>query len=890
MLALTAVLLLLLAPGLTRLRMRTDGHALVPTHAPQIQTDRKIRDTFGIEDPIVVLIRTTHPQGVFNAATVGYVLRLTERLGKIDGVRPQDLFSLATEHGDRVWPGTLNVRRLLEPPPETEEDLQRLRSDLQAYRLYSGTLVSRDERATAVMVGVPAGADRTAMYRQVGDAIAECDPGADAVHVIGSPVAEALLGTHILEDLGVPRRLLPAETWGGFSVEPDQRTWSAYRVRLQLARAVGLVPLALLVMMLVFWIAFRSLVAAATPLVEAGVCLLAVFSLMGYCGVPVYLTIAVMPVILTAIGVADEIHIFRRYVENLETGTSTDVRAVVEQTMSEMLAPVVKTSVTTSIGFLSFCLSDIAAVRAFGVFTAVGVLLCLAFSLTVVPALLVLTPVRWILPRARRTDANGLGGTLRDLGLLAARHRWGILVVVGVGSAGAWWGVSRVTVQDSWIDGFAPESEFYRATTEFNQQFLGTHLLQICAHADFERHAGRVTAADLSHHDVLLPAAELPAAEQLVGRRLKVWRADASAAAAPGSNRPLVHGWEGWIESAVREGEKMRIAVDRRKGSPRIALEVRGGEAVEFEIRKLPFLTREPLQRLESLGRNLETRTEWAVGGVLGAADYLKTAHFMSRGRHEEHRVIPETSERIDWVWTQYRRIRGPERLAQLVDPDFSQSLTTVFLKNANFADTARLIDDIRALERQELTPLGMRLELGGDVAVSQSLIQAIVTTQLESLGLSLLGIWLVTSLMSRSAMVGTLAVLPCALAVWADFALMGWAGIPLGVATSMFAGMTLGIGVDYAIHLLEQHRRARDKGLTGSAAVGDAVLRCGPAVLIDAVAVALGFGMLVLSQVPANARLGLLVVSSIAGCLLATFLLLPALLAFDRKVSVPQV
>ncbi|MHC4611672.1 MAG: hypothetical protein ACYS7M_15125, partial [Planctomycetota bacterium] len=52
-----------------------------------------------------------------------------------------------------------------------------------------------------------------------------------------------------------------------------------------------------------------------------------------------------------------------------------------------------------------------------------------------------------------------------------------------------------------------------------------------------------------------------------------------------------------------------------------------------------------------------------------------------------------------------------------------------------------------------------------------------------------------------------------------------------------------------------------------------------GPAVLVDALGVALGFGVMTLSQVPANARLGALLVMSIVGCLTVTLLLLPALL-----------
>ena len=110
----------------------------------------------------------------------------------------------------------------------------------------------------------------------------------------------------------------------------------------------------------------------------------------------------------------------------------------------------------------------------------------------------------------------------------------------------------------------------------------------------------------------------------------------------------------------------------------------------------------------------------------------------------------------------------------------------------------------------------------------------------------------------------------------------MGWLKIPLGVATSMFAGMTLGVGVDFAIHLLARHDRVREQGLEGEEAVAGVLATTGPAIGIDACAVALGFGVLVLSEVPANARLGGLLMASVLGCLLATLYVVPALLASE--------
>ena len=121
---------------------------------------------------------------------------------------------------------------------------------------------------------------------------------------------------------------------------------------------------------------------------------------------------------------------------------------------------------------------------------------------------------------------------------------------------------------------------------------------------------------------------------------------------------------------------------------------------------------------------------------------------------------------------------------------------------------------------------------------------------------------------------------MPSLIAVLIKFAVMGWADIPLGVATSMFAAMTLGIGVNCAIHLLEGFDQAMVAGLPRPEALGYSMRLTGPPALINTLAVSMGFGVLMLSQVPANARLGLLLVLGLVNCFIVSLLLLPVLLA----------
>jgi len=347
------------------------------------------------------------------------------------------------------------------------------------------------------------------------------------------------------------------------------------------------------------------------------------------------------------------------------------------------------------------------------------------------------------------------------------------------------------------------------------------------------------------------------------------------------------------------------------------------------------------------LEKFIEGRSEDAVGGVLGPGKYIATTNFMVLGRKSGERRIPPDVPRVERIWQEYGRVRGKERLQQLVDSSFGEAIITILLKNANFIGTARLMDAIREYKKEKLNrdsgspgepptafigrggvgedapprqrtdtgdatagmaarpdsatsntgedvtaeqlrvienagpaPAPLSVSFAGDVAVSQTLIDAIVRTQVQSVLGSLLGILAVTVILGRSLRFGILCVIPCSIAVLMNFAAMGWLSIPLGVATSMFASMALGIGVDYAIHLQSHWRRLRAEGHAKREALIESIATTGPAILIDTLAVSVGFGILTLSQVPANARLGGLVVLSIGTCFVATILVLPALLA----------
>lgn len=867
-LGLAALITLATVPGLLHLTLRTDGHALVSPSAPEVITDKDIRSHFGIHDQLLVRIKPEGTNEIFNAHTLQLVRALTAAFKTIPGVGPADVISLATEPSFRLRPGTLTQMKMLEPQLVSTAELARLREDLQSIKLYTGALVALNGQSTVILVGVPDSINREQFYRNILQLIAAQKSDTDQIAVTGAPVAESLFGSQILEDLGVPRAFLGDAAPMVMGKNEWKIPGSLHELRQLIARHLGLVPLSALVMMLVLLVCFRNPLAALLPLPGVAATMIFVFGLMGWFGVPIYLTTAVMPVLLTVISVTNDIYLFSRYFNLLRENPGADHVALLEETFQKLTRPVVCTSFAAVIGFLSFSFSTLLPVRSFGLFTGVGALFGLFLSLTVVPALLVLTNPNWLRPRANQRATNSFATLAKGFALLgnaAFRHRRWVIGAALVILALTPFGLRRLTIQDSWTNSFAPESEFRRVTESVNDEYFGMHLLYVCAEST-KPVRGEITADALNGSNLALPLTLVSEPATIIGSSITFRSGEAE--------------WRTHIELANASANKMNCRLAQIESTNHFLEALAKTGRAQFEITLATHIQAELIRALGALGSFIRTHQQEAVGGVLGPVDYLTTTRFMVRTGDPDARRLPDTAVEFKIMWDYYALALGQARLRQVVDANYSQSLTTIFLKDANFQDTARLMRDIRAYEQKYLAPLGIKLSFAGDVAVSQSLIGGIVNTQLQSLFWSLLGIFLVTALLGGAWRWGLFCLLPSLLAVVIKFAVMGWTEIPLGVATSMFAAMTLGIGVNCAIHLLEGFDQARAAGQNALEAMRQSLRFTGPPALVNTLSVSLGFGVLMLSQVPANARLGLLLVLGLVNCFIVSVLLLPVLLA----------
>ncbi|MDH3408682.1 MAG: RND transporter, partial [Gammaproteobacteria bacterium] len=154
--AVIVLLVVLFGALLTRIQIDTDPENMLPT----MQSDRvfhnAIEQRFSYHDTIVVgIINETHPNGVYNVASLTALHKLSQSILELDGVITPDLASLASvDNIDQEGPGTIRFEWLMREAPVTAEQALALREKVDRLPLLKDTLVSGDGKAATIYVPI----------------------------------------------------------------------------------------------------------------------------------------------------------------------------------------------------------------------------------------------------------------------------------------------------------------------------------------------------------------------------------------------------------------------------------------------------------------------------------------------------------------------------------------------------------------------------------------------------------------------------------------------------------------------------------------------------------------------------------------------------------------
>jgi predicted RND superfamily exporter protein len=184
----------------------------------------------------------------------------------------------------------------------------------------------------------------------------------------------------------------------------------------------------------------------------------------------------------------------------------------------------------------------------------------------------------------------------------------------------------------------------------------------------------------------------------------------------------------------------------------------------------------------------------------------------------------------------------------------------------------------------QRLEQKGIKVHTTGIAALYVESERLIVSGQLRSIAVSVVIVLVLVSLIMRSLVYGLLSILPLCMAICVNFGIMGLLDIPLDAATAITACVAIGIGIDYGLHYLNRYRLLRQDGQSQHEAVVNTADTTGGSICINALAVATGFSVLMLSAFVPLVNLGFLIALTMVTSSVGSLTLLPAVLALTDR------
>ena len=171
----------------------------------------------------------------------------------------------------------------------------------------------------------------------------------------------------------------------------------------------------------------------------------------------------------------------------------------------------------------------------------------------------------------------------------------------------------------------------------------------------------------------------------------------------------------------------------------------------------------------------------------------------------------------------------------------------------------------------EELERLGLEVVVTGSPYLTEISLRSLREGFFTSMGVAFVLCFLVTALLFRSFRWAAISVVPMALVMGLELATIKLLGIRISASTAMVAAIAIGVGVDYAIHLVQRFREERDLGMATS--------RTGEALFSGCVTTIAAFFALILGQILWNRDFGILAGAAVLYSFAVTVLILPALL-----------
>jgi uncharacterized protein len=272
------------------------------------------------------------------------------------------------------------------------------------------------------------------------------------------------------------------------------------------------------------------------------------------------------------------------------------------------------------------------------------------------------------------------------------------------------------------------------------------------------------------------------------------------------------------------------------------------------------------------------------VGGSVSIVDYLKQMNRALNDGDPAAYQLPDDADLVAQYFLIYSAMSDPTDFEEEVDYDYRTANIRVNTTSGGYQDALQIIEPLERYIAEEFNDADLRATLSGRVNLNYRWIKELSASHFAGLAIALVLVWGVSALLFRSEVAGVYTLVPVAGTVLGVYAVMVALGITLGMGTSMFAAIAIGLGIDFAIHTLDRLRSLSSGSRGDMAAVFHQFYpTTGKALLFNFLAIACGFGVLTVSKIVSLNSFGSIVVLAISTSFIASMTLLPALVLRTR-------
>ncbi|MCR5189298.1 MAG: MMPL family transporter [Treponema sp.] len=676
-----------------------------------------------------------------------------------------------------------------------------------------------------------------------------------------------------------------------------------------------LIPLVIVVVLLSLYFSFKTLDGTLLPLITVVMSTAWTMGLMSLFKVTFTLVSSVIPVALIAVGSAYGIHVLTHYYVALDMTegelTKEKYTDAVFNGLHEVMGAVLLAGITTIIGFISLVSSPIAPLHSFAVFTALGVFISLILAITLIPAILLLKDYKKLIAsrskkhniseklakkletakrlRGGKTNDEAQGDTLYNIYhfFCGSKPRLILSLVVMIGVSVL--GLRMLHIDTALVNYFPETCDMRQDMNYIDKQFAGTNSLYLNVKGPEK---GSLTNPEIlkavddmqSYLESEFPdVGKIVSFTDFVKRINQVWHVPAqkqeglALADETLSSEEALDNFESFDDfgdfSDFGESEGLDDFADfgdfgdfADEGAddssssfdastwtdPNIAY----AQALEKETTVQDVIAMLNKAYIDAGGKTASV--EDIVNELQKSVNYKGTAYYEIP--YDQTKYPVASREELSGVVQGYLTLLSGS-LDRFVDDDMNPQIMriTVQLRNHSTQTTGQIIAAAQDYAKEHF-PQGYSLEATGTAEMEYTMTKMIVSSQLTSLLISLLCVFIIITIAFKSGWAGLLGAVPLALAIILNYMVMGFAGINLDLVTSIIASVAVGVGIDYTIHFLTTYKEERAKSDDLEEVTRMTFRKSGHGIVTNAIAVGFGFLVLCFSKFVVLRYIGILV------------------------------